>query len=401
MALPTYVAEGSVGTGTGAITPGLPAGIATDDILILWVETQANQAATISNANGGTWTGFASPDAGGTSTRLSAFWSRYNGTQGAPTVADSGDHTFGYIEAYRGVVASGDPYEALVTGSETTANTSLSVTGSTTLGADRLVLVGVSRENDNFNPHYSDWANADLANLTERSDRGSTQGNGGGLATATGEKASAGSYGATTATVANSVLDAFVTFALIPATVPADAEVSWAELEVPFAPAASELAWAELEIPSVIADAAAEVSWSELEVPTADSQAEVSWAEVEVPFAQAQAEVSWVEFEVPTANAASEIAWAEFESPFAQAQAEVSWAELEVPFPPAQAEVSWAELEVPTAQAQAEVGWAELEVVFAPASAEVSWAELEVPEEGAPSVETHGRRSRIRRRWEL
>ena len=219
MALPTYVAEGTIGASITTITPGLPAGIATDDILLLWTESQSGQATGISNENGGTWTkhvvqGVGS-GAGGTS--LGCFWSRYNGTQGDPTVGDSGDHTLGYIEAYRGCVTSGDPYEGLVIGSEETADTSLEVTGSTTTGADRLVIVGTARENDNFNDHYSAWANADLANIVERSDRGTTQGNGGGLATVTGEKATSGTYTTTTATVAASVLDAFATFALIPA----------------------------------------------------------------------------------------------------------------------------------------------------------------------------------------
>lgn len=220
MALPTYVGEGAPGAGTGSITPGLPAGIQTNDILLLWTESQSGQPTSdpLENENGGTWTKFLVQGAGSgaTGTSMGCYWSRYNGTQGAPTVGDTGDHTFGYIEAYRGCVATGTPYEALVQGSEETADTSLEVTGSTTLGADRLVIVGAARPNDDFNAHYSAWANGDLANLTERSDRGTQQGNGGGLATVTGEKAAAGSYGTTTATLANSVVDAFATFALIP-----------------------------------------------------------------------------------------------------------------------------------------------------------------------------------------
>lgn len=219
--LPTYVAEGTVAASINDITPGLPAGIAVNDILLLYVESQTDQPASITNANGGTWTqiSVSTGGSGVNGTRLTIFWSRYNGTQGNPTVGDSGDHTLGYIEAYRGCVASGDPFEALVTGSEATADTTLEVTGSTTLGADRLVIVAAARENDDFNAHYSAWANADLANLTERSDRGTTQGNGGGLTTVTGEKAAAGAYGTTTATLANAAVDAFATFALVPAVV--------------------------------------------------------------------------------------------------------------------------------------------------------------------------------------
>ena len=53
--MPTFVAAGSVASGTGAITPALPANIATGDILLLFLET-ANQAISITNQNGGTWT---------------------------------------------------------------------------------------------------------------------------------------------------------------------------------------------------------------------------------------------------------------------------------------------------------------------------------------------------------
>lgn len=185
----------------------------------------------------------------------------------------------------------------------------------------------------------------------------------------------------------------------VPSEVDAAAEVSWAELEVPFANAQAELAWAEVEVPSVVADADAEVSWAEVEVPTANASAEVSWAEFEVPFAPAAAEVSWAEVEIPFASAAGEVAWAEVEVPFASAAAEVSWAELEVPFANASAEVSWAEVEVPTAPAGAELAWAEVETPLAPASAEISWAELEVPEVGAVVDDAPGRRSRRFRRW--
>ena len=52
---PTFVAAGTVASGTGTITPALPAGLQANDILLLFVET-ANQAISITNQNGGTWT---------------------------------------------------------------------------------------------------------------------------------------------------------------------------------------------------------------------------------------------------------------------------------------------------------------------------------------------------------
>lgn len=165
----------------------------------------------------------------------------------------------------------------------------------------------------------------------------------------------------------------------------------------------SGFVWVSFEFKAAggVSDADAEVSWAEVEVPTANAAAEVSWSEVEVPFANANAEVSWSEVEIPFAQAAAEIAHAEVEIPFVDASAEISWAEVEVPLISAQAELSWAEFEIPFAQAQAELGWAEFEVEFAPASAEVSWAEVEVPDLGAVFDESMGRRSRRFRRRPL
>lgn len=183
-------------------------------------------------------------------------------------------------------------------------------------------------------------------------------------------------------------------------TADARADVAWAEVEVPFADADTEIAWAELQVPDLLSDADAEVAWSELEVPTASANAEVAWAELEVPTANANAEIAWTELEVPFADAASEIAWSEFEVPFTSADAEISWAEFEVPLALADAEIAWAEFEVPTADAEANIAWSELEVELAPADAEISWAEFEVPALGDGFEETHGRRQR-ERRWEL
>ena len=213
-----FVAEGASAGGVGAVTPGLPAGIQADDILILFVETRSGHATSVSNENGGTWTPVGAQDVTGTtSTRLSIAWSRYNGTQGNPTVADSGNHQYAVILAFRGCVNTGDPYEGLAGGVDATSDTTLTASGSSTTGADRLVIVAASRDPDDAGPQYSGWANADLANIVERHDAGTTAGDGGGLGIITGEKASSGAYGSTTATLANASGDAFFTFALIPA----------------------------------------------------------------------------------------------------------------------------------------------------------------------------------------
>ena len=220
---PTFVAAGTVASGTGAITPALPAGLAANDILLLFLET-ANQAVSISNQNGATWSEVAnSPQgtgtAGGTSaTRLTAFWSRYNGTQGAPTTSDSGNHQAGRMIAIRGVATSGDPWDVTAGGTESTADTSGAIPGATTTVANTLVVAAIatSLPDASGTANFSAWANSNLTSVAEQTDNTVTAGNGGGLGLATGGKASAGAYGNTTVTCATSAAKGMMSIALKP-----------------------------------------------------------------------------------------------------------------------------------------------------------------------------------------
>jgi hypothetical protein len=220
---PTFVALGSGIANTGASSVPLPAGLQTNDILLMFLET-ANQAISINNQNGGTWTQVTgSPQgtgiAGGTNgTRLTVFWSRYNGSQGAPTITDSGDHQIGRIMAIRGATASGDPCDVTAGGVEDTADTSGSITGATTTVANTLVVVAVATSLPDAvsSAKFSGWTNANLSSLTERIDFTSTPGNGGGLATATGVKATAGAYGATAVTLVNAAHKGLMSIAIKP-----------------------------------------------------------------------------------------------------------------------------------------------------------------------------------------
>jgi hypothetical protein len=227
--LPVYVAAGTIASGTGTITPALPAGISANDILLLFVES-ANQAISISNQNGGTWTeapdspqGVGASPPTDPSTRLAVFWSRYNGTQGAPTVADSGNHTIGRIVAIRGCIASGDPFDVTAGNTEGTSDTSGSIPGDTTTIANTLVVVAITSHYDTgadgTDAFNNTWSNADLANMTERTDDTRTANNGGGIGVATGEKAAAGAYGATSVTLVNAAYKAMWTGALKPVPV--------------------------------------------------------------------------------------------------------------------------------------------------------------------------------------
>jgi hypothetical protein len=217
---PTFVAAGAIAGGTGTIKPALPAGLVTGDILLLFVET-ANQAVSISSANGGTWTAVATAQGTGTAaattaTRLTAFWSRYNGTQRVPTVSDSGDHQVARMIAIRGAVASGDPWNVTAGGVEATSDTSASIPGATTTVDNTLVVVAVSGSlpDATSTANFSSWANANLTSLTERTDNANSSGNGGSLGVATGVKATAGAYGNTTATHASSAVKGMMSIAI-------------------------------------------------------------------------------------------------------------------------------------------------------------------------------------------
>jgi hypothetical protein len=222
-AVPTFVAAGAVTSNTTAITPAIPAGIATNDILLLFLET-ANQAVTISNQNGGTWTVVTnSPQGTGTAgstsaTRLTVFWSRYNGTQGNPTTSDSGDHQAGRIIAIRGAAASGNPWDVTAGGVEAVSDTSASIPGATTTVGNTLVVTAIATAlpDSTSTTNFSAWTNANLTSITERVDNARSSGNGGAIGITTGIRAATGVYGNTTNALATSAYKGMMSIAIKP-----------------------------------------------------------------------------------------------------------------------------------------------------------------------------------------
>jgi MSHA biogenesis protein MshQ len=215
---PTFQAAGTAVTGTGAVTPTWPAHVA-GDVALLFVESAGGQAATLSTAAG--FVAVAnSPQATGAGTagtRITVFWARAtSAAMPAPTVADPGDHVYARILTYRGVIATGNPWDITAGGVKTPASTAVSVTGVTTNVPNTLVVQAVARDTDSAAAAFSAQANVNLTGIVERSDAGTTSGNGGGFAVWDGVKATAGATGNTTATVASSI-NAFLTIALLPA----------------------------------------------------------------------------------------------------------------------------------------------------------------------------------------
>jgi len=216
LAMPSFVQCGS-GTGAaGAISPALPATKSVDDIFLLFLET-ADQVITIAGSNGGTWTEVLnSPQSAAGTTRLTVFWSRYNGTQGDPTTSDSGDHQVGVICGYSGVTTNGNPWDVTSGGIDTVSDTSGSIPGATTTGANRLIVI-VGAGDDDADTPITGAVNSSLASISSaRANAETSLGNDGGVTVFDGQKSSAGGYGATTLTYTGATTKGMMTIALKP-----------------------------------------------------------------------------------------------------------------------------------------------------------------------------------------
>ena len=214
---PYFVAVGTAQSGTGNITVPWPTH-QTGDVALLFIESCGGQAASL-----GTPAGFAavtnSPQSTGTGTagtRITVYWCRAtSSSMASPVVTDPGDHVYGKIFTFRGVTGTGNPWDVTAGGVKATASTTTTFGTLTTSVNNELIVLAASRDNDSAAAAWSGWTNANLSNLTERSDEGTTQGNGGGIGVATGIKASAGAIGSSTTTVTSSV-DGHMTIALKP-----------------------------------------------------------------------------------------------------------------------------------------------------------------------------------------
>jgi len=134
----------------------------------------------------------------------------------SPVIADAGNHINGVIVAFRGCAYTGNPWNATAGGVKSTASTAMSATAVTSTVDNCLIVNCVARHSDFAANQYSGEANAALSALTERIDNGTQLGNGGGIAVYHGVKAAAGGSGNTTATLANTSQEAYLTIALKP-----------------------------------------------------------------------------------------------------------------------------------------------------------------------------------------
>jgi hypothetical protein len=218
--VPTVVSVGTEFTSTGAPTVTLPGTHATNDILLLILQTSNEGNPTVTNYKQlGPKNGIGVSASAG-STKLMIFWKRDGGSESAPTVADLGDHTYGVMLAVRGCPTTGDPFHFLGNAWKFTASTTGTSAKGRTVIDNCLVMSIFAHGVNNAGAQASAHTNADLSNITEQFDDGTTDGTGGGLVVVTGTKATAGNIVASTLTWANSTVDISSTIAWLPANAP-------------------------------------------------------------------------------------------------------------------------------------------------------------------------------------
>jgi hypothetical protein len=218
---PTFVAAGTVATATtGTATPAFPAGILTNDILLVVAESvgasnYATPAGWAHVASDGTPV---SPVPQGTNTQLTVFWQRYPGSGSAPGLTGPADHKLARMIAIRGCPLSGNPWNVVTTSNSATSSTAASWPGATTTIIDTLVLEIIATGVD---PAADDTAgigaltNPTYTSITERVDNRTALGNGGSIAVISGIKATAGATGSSSAALATAATKAYMTLAMM------------------------------------------------------------------------------------------------------------------------------------------------------------------------------------------
>lgn len=214
MAFPTVVGVGADNAGTtGAVTYVLPVHQA-NDILVCVVETNVTGGLTTATSG---WVHVTnSPKAQGTNvTSVSVFWKRAtSSSETNPVIDATSDHQAGFTIGFRGCVTSGNPWDFTPVASGTSGSLTMSATGGTTTVADCLVCIFSANNTDTAVDAYSLIINASLTNLAIQNQSFTASGNGGGCMVGTGEKATAGATGTTTATMGATSSTANIVLAL-------------------------------------------------------------------------------------------------------------------------------------------------------------------------------------------
>lgn len=214
--LPTINSVGSAFSSTATPTATLPSTVAQNDILVLCIQT-ANQDFTTPSgyAQLGPKNGVGDAAVAG-ATKLCIYWKRAGASESAPTLSDSGDHTYGVMFAVRGCPTTGDPFRMLGQAWKFTASTTGTADTGTVRSGNSLVVNIFAHAIDSASAQGSSPTNASLTNVTEQFDGATTDGTGGGIYIMSGTLTEPGEVDASTVTWAASTLDVSTTLAFVP-----------------------------------------------------------------------------------------------------------------------------------------------------------------------------------------
>lgn len=216
----TFRAVGAETTGTGAVTPPLPAGMSSGDICILVATTIGGGSVTITADGSVTpWTAITGSPVDMTGgEKVYVWWGRYSSGSTGPTVTPGSDHVESGIAAWYNCLGAGSPIDVTETGSEATSDTSFSfaTTISTTLNSEMCICVCTTGQDTATNNRFTTMADTSLTSLAERMDYCTSSGGGGGFALDEGYKSTAGAVGTWTSTLTSAYNKSYISFALKP-----------------------------------------------------------------------------------------------------------------------------------------------------------------------------------------
>lgn len=135
-------------SGASSLAMIIPAGVGTDDILILSVATRSANTLTVDEDTGETWT---EKDKIGTSTTsLSLFWRRVGTSPSGSTIHinNGASAMTGILVSYSGCSTSGDPMEAFNSTQLVTATSNASMTAITAASTGTMIVLVASQSDD-------------------------------------------------------------------------------------------------------------------------------------------------------------------------------------------------------------------------------------------------------------
>lgn len=218
---PNFQALGTQVGGTGLQTYPWPPSHAIGDYAIWALQTSNESATPVTDAQGFEEIAFCTIGSGvagaAGSTRITLLGCFASSTAMPSPSATVPDHQIGRITTLRNTYNVGAPWDQAASSVSTAAtSTAVSVPGGTTTLNNCLLCIWIGNGIDSAGSQVSAQANASLAAVTERFDSNSSAGNGGGVCLTTGTLDVAGVYGATTATLAATSVQALIALVIKP-----------------------------------------------------------------------------------------------------------------------------------------------------------------------------------------